>query len=281
MVELKSFENGFEYLEITNASSSAKIALQGAHIFEYKCADKEDMLWLSDTSAFERGTAIRGGVPICWPAFGMNNPELPQHGFSRTAMFEFKSSREIDTNTTEVLLLLKETQKSLELWNYKFELEFKVLVSNALEMELKSTNRDTKEFKLTQALHSYFRVSDISNAVVIGLNNKPRLDALTNKIFTQKSDIVFKEEFDSVFQKVKNKIVLQDKLNGKTREVSIKNEGSSSVVVWNPWIEKGARMSGMRADTYREFVCIESANAYEDFRVLKQNELHTLRVTLH
>jgi len=277
MVELKSFENGFAYLEVSNTSSSAKIALQGAHIFEYKRGGKEDILWLSDTTAFERGTAIRGGVPICWPAFGMNNPQLPQHGFSRTAMFEFVSSCEIDVNTTEVILLLKETKESLELWNYKFELEFKVLISNTLVMELKSTNRDTKEFRLTQALHSYFRVSDISNAVVIGLNNKPRLDALTKKIFTQKSDIVFNEEFDSVFQKVDNEIVLQDKV---TKKVVIKSEGSSSVVVWNPWIEKGARMSGMRADAYREFVCIESANAYEDFRLLKPNESHTLRATL-
>ena len=220
---------------------------------------------------------IRGGVPVCWPAFGVNNPDLPQHGFSRTAMFEFVKSTELDSNATEVLLRLTHTDESLRLWNYKFELDFRVIVSDTLVMELKTTNTDTKEFQLTQALHSYFNVSDISNAVVKGLKNKPRLDALTNKTFTQENDIVFNEEFDSVFQKVENKIVLGD--NGN-RNVTIQNEGSSSVVVWNPWVEKGARMSGMRADAYREFVCIESANAYEDFRVLKANETHILKATL-
>ena len=276
MVKLKSFENGFKYLEVVNAVSSAKIALQGAHIFEYKCDDKEDILWLSDATAFEEGTAIRGGVPVCWPAFGMNNPELPQHGFSRTAMFEFVSSTALDENTTEVVLCLTHSDESLKLWNYKFELEFKVTISESLVMELKTTNRDTKELILTQALHSYFRVSDISNAVVYGVKDKPRLDALANEVFTQKEDIKFSEEFDSVFQKVENEVILED----KCREVSIKNEGSSSVVIWNPWIEKGAKMSGMRADAYREFVCVESANAYEDFRVLKPNEIHTLIATL-
>ena len=276
MVEFKSFENGFKYVEISNASSSAKIALQGAHIFEYKCGNKEEILWLSETSAFEYGTAIRGGVPVCWPAFGMNNPSLPQHGFSRTAMFEFISSCEVNKRKTEVLLRLTHTPKSLKLWNYKFSLDFKVTISDTLVMELQTTNRDTKEFTLTQALHSYFRVSDISNALVKGLKSKPRFDALTNKTFTQKYDISFKEEFDSVFQEVTNEIVLED----KSRRVSIKNEGSTSVVVWNPWIEKGARMSGMRAEAYKEFVCIETANACEDFRVLKANESHTLKATL-
>jgi glucose-6-phosphate 1-epimerase len=277
MVELKSFENGFKYLEVVNAVSSAKIALQGAHIFEYKRGAKEDILWLSDTTAFEEGVAIRGGVPVCWPAFGMNNPSLAQHGFSRTSIFEFVSSQELSENATEVVLSLTHSDESLNLWNYKFDLEFKVRVSESLVMELKTTNRDTKEFTLTQALHSYFRVSDISNAVVLGLKNKPRLDALRDEIFTQKEDVKFSEEFDSVFQKVKNEIILKD----KERKVSIKNEGSSSVVVWNPWIEKGSRMSSMRADAYREFLCIESANAYEDFRVLKPSESHTLKTILH
>ena len=298
MVELKSFENGFAYLEVTNASSSAKIALQGAHVFEYKRGEKEEILWLSDTSVFELGTGIRGGVPVCWPAFGMNNPDLPQHGFSRTALFEFVNFNEISKDETEVRLRLRDTKESLKLWNYKFELELIVRVSDTLSLKLKTTNRDTKEFKLTQALHSYFNVSDISNAVVKGLKGKPRLDALKDIIFIQENDIKFDQEFDSVFQEVNNEIVLEDKVhpkgirstaNGKAREgalgykerrVSIINEGSSSVVVWNPWIEKGSRMSGMRADAYREFVCIESANAYEDFRILKPNETHSLKATL-
>jgi len=27
-------------------------------------------------------------------------------------------------------------------------------------------------------------------------------------------------------------------------------------VVWNPWIEKCKRMSGIKEDAYKEFVCI-------------------------
>ena len=276
MITTKRLPNGFEYIEIQNSSASAKIALQGAHIFEYKRKIQDELLWLSEVSDFEIGKAIRGGVPICWPSFGMNNPELPQHGFARTSLFEYISAVDIDTNTTEVQLRLTHSNESLKLWNYKFELVLKVTISDKLTIELKTINTDDKEFRLTQALHSYFKLSDISNAVVKGLDKKLCFDALTNGTTTQDGDITFNQEFDKVFQKVDNELILQD----REKTISINNEGSSSVVVWNPWIDKCARMSAMKDEAYREFVCIESANAFEDFIVLKPSEEHTLKATI-
>ncbi|RLC45372.1 MAG: D-hexose-6-phosphate mutarotase, partial [Candidatus Cloacimonadota bacterium] len=129
---MKKLSNGFEYLEIENSSATAKIALQGAHIFEYKRKMQDDLFWVSEISDFELGKAIRGGVPICWPAFGMNNPELPQHGFARTSLFECTSREDIDADITEIELRLRDSKESLKLWNYKFELLLKVTVSDKL-----------------------------------------------------------------------------------------------------------------------------------------------------
>ncbi|MEN8302836.1 MAG: D-hexose-6-phosphate mutarotase [Campylobacterota bacterium] len=276
MTTLKKLSNGFEYIEIENSSARAKIALQGAHVFEYERKGEDELFWLSEISDFERGKAIRGGVPICWPSFGMNNPELPQHGFARTSLFKCTSREDVDADTTEVELRLTHSEESLKLWNYKYELVLKVTISDKLAIELKTINRDEKEFKLTQALHSYFRLSDISNAVVRGLDKKPCFDALRDENSIQNGDITFNQEFDKVFQHVDNELLLQD----KEKTIKIKNEGSSSVVVWNPWIEKCKRMSAMKDEAYREFVCIESANAFEDFVVLKPKEEHTLIATI-
>ena len=276
MTKLKKLFNGFEYLEIQNASATAKIALQGAHIFEYKRKGEEDLLWLSEISDFELGKAIRGGVPICWPSFGLNIPELPQHGFARTSLFESVSREDIDAHTTEVQLRLRHSKESLKLWNYKFELVLKVTISEKLTIELTTTNLDEKEFKLTQALHSYFQLSDISNAVLVGLDKKPCFDALTDKTDIQNGEITFNREFDKVFQKIDDELILKD----EEKTISIISEGSSSVVVWNPWIDKCKRMSAMKDDAYKEFVCIESANAFEDFVILKPNQSHTLKATI-
>ena len=276
MLEFKKFENGFEYIQIINDSACANIALQGAHIFHYARKEETPLLWLSDSSEFEYDKAIRGGVPLCWPSFGMNNTSLPQHGFARTSMFELLSHTEINNTKTELVLVLVDTPESLKQWPHKFKLELKISISQELVMELTTTNTDEREFKITQALHTYFNISDISDAIVKGLDNKIRFDALSNKTFTQEGDIGFTEEFDSVFQGVDSEIKLLDAI----REIKINNEGSSSVVVWNPWIAKCSRMSGMKKSAYKEFVCIETANAYEDFKILQPGETHTLKAII-
>ena len=265
-----------KYIEINNNSACAKIALQGAHIFHYVRREEIPILWLSQVSDFETAKAIRGGVPICWPSFGMSNPNLPQHGFARTAIFKHISTKEIDKNTTQVILKLRESQETLKLWAYKFELEMKITISDNLTMELTTTNLDNKAFKITQALHSYFNISHISDVRVKGLDKKPYFNALSSKASIQNGDILFQEEVDRVYQEVNSEISLVD----KNRTIYIKNEGSSSVVIWNPWIEKCSRMSAMMNDAYESFICIESANALNDFRLIEPNSKHTLKATI-
>ena len=276
VIELKKMQNGFEYIEINNASASAKIALQGAHLFHYKHHNEDDIVWLSEESDFEVGKSIRGGIPICWPAFGMSNPDLPQHGFARVGMWNLDYVDEFDNNLTELRLKFIHSQETLKLWAYKFELELKVSISDKLSMELTTKNIDNKAFKITQALHTYFSVSDILDVRVKGLDKKPYFDALTSTMCQQNGDIVFKEEVDSIYKEVNNEILLLD----KNRTISINHKGSTSAIVWNPWIAKCARMSAMEGNAYKKFVCIETANALDDFKIIKPNSAHTLKLVI-
>lgn len=269
----KKLSNGFEYIEVQNSSATAKVALQGAHIFEYQRVGQEAILWLSEISDFEQGRAIRGGVPLCWPWFGFSEDKtLPQHGFARTTMWEFVSANEIDESETTLLFRLSNSEQTLKIWNYKFLLELQITISKELKMELKTTNLDDKAFKISQALHTYFSVSHISEVAIKGLDKKPYLDALSWQKEVQGGNIRFEEEVDRVYQEVNNEIILVD----KNREIHIKNTNSASVVVWNPWIEKTSRMSAMKEDAYEHFVCIESANAFDDTRVIEPKQSHTL-----
>jgi glucose-6-phosphate 1-epimerase len=266
-----------KYIKVENNSASAVIALQGAQILEYALKDDESLFWLSDKNEFEVGKVIRGGVPICWPWFGMHkHATLPQHGFARIFIFEHIETKELDKDTTEVLLRLKDSKESLELWDYKFELDVKITISKELMIELITKNTDTKPFEITQALHSYFSISNIEDIRIIGLDGCPYLDALIKKEFVQDGDILFDEEIDRIYQDVRRDIVLMD----ETHVVDIKNEGSSSVVVWNPWIDKCKRLSTMRDDAYKEFVCIESANALYDSKTIQPDASHTLKVII-
>ena len=274
MVSVETLSNGFAYVYVKTPLLEAKIALQGAHLFSFKYEGKE-FLWLSEESDFEEGKAIRGGIPLCWPSFGNNNPALPQHGFARTAIFSLKEIDEIDDANVELLFALKEPTCH-GMWKYKSALEVRISLGKTLALEMQTTNLDTRDFELSQAFHTYFPISDITNIRIKGLENKPYFDALTLLHATQQGAISFDAELDRVYQKVDAPVVLHD----KNRTFTLKNEGSSSVVVWNPWIAKCARMSGMKGDAYKEFVCIESANAYEDRRLLKAGQSHSLSMRL-
>ena len=276
MFEFKTEKNGFKYIEIKNDSASAKIAVQGAHLFHYGRNNEEPILWLSDTSFMEHGEHIRGGVPICWPSFGFNNPELPPHGFARNRMWDLVNIIEEDSDTTIVIMEFIDSKKSRREWDYKFHLTATFTLGKELGIELTTVNKDLKTFKFTQALHTYFNITDIHDVHVNGLDKKPYLDAVTNEKHIQNGDLSFTKETDYVYQEVDKDLFLKD----TNREIKIQNEGSSSCVIWNPWIEKSKRMSGIRDDSYPEFVCIETANAFDDYRILESGKSHTLKVTI-
>ena len=278
MIINKKTTTGFEYIEIQNNSATAKVALQGGHLFHYQQRGKTPLLWLSEKSLFETGKAIRGGVPLCWPWFGKHPTDagLPQHGFARTSLFELVESNEPDENTTEIILSFESSDRTLSLWPYQFKLLVHITIGRTLTVALTSRNCDTKPFTISSALHSYFAVSHINDVSVQGLEETEYLDALTGETKIQKGIIRISEEVDRVYQKTANTLLLLD----GARTIWIVAEGSSSAVVWNPWKEKSMRMIDMQDDGYTTMLCIETANALGDARNLVPREEHTLKVTL-
>jgi len=278
MVIHNKYANGFEYVEIQNKSATAKVALQGGHLFHYQQQGKNPLLWLSEKSHFETGKAIRGGIPICWPWFGKHptDPALPQHGFARTSPFELIESREPDENTTELLLQLQSSGRTLALWPYQFQLLLHIIIGKTLTVALTTKNCDTKSFLLSSALHSYFAVSHIKDVAVQGLDEIEYWDALTDETQIQKGDIHIREEVDRVYQTTENNLLLKD----TDRIIEISSEGSSSAVVWNPWIEKSKQMADMQDAAYLSMLCIETANALTDTRKIEPGEEHTIKALL-
>ncbi len=277
MITLETLENSFQTITIENRNAVAKLALQGAHLFHYQAKDKSPLLWLSEISFFEQGQAIRGGIPICWPWFGINknNAALPQHGFARTALWEYLDADESDNGTTIIRLQLKHSKETLSLWPYKFKLTMNITIGRTLSLSLTTENCDDKAFEITTALHTYFDISSIENVTVKGLDQHRYLNALTGKYYAQSGNIIIDREVDRVYQRVNSPLFLID----KEQTIKIDNKGSSSVVVWNPWINKCARMSAMKDNAYKSMLCIETANAFEDARTIQPNQTHTLTTT--
>jgi glucose-6-phosphate 1-epimerase len=60
---------------------AATVALRGAQVLSWVCGGRE-RLYLSPKALFDGESAIRGGVPVCFPQFNQRG-SLPKHGFAR------------------------------------------------------------------------------------------------------------------------------------------------------------------------------------------------------
>ncbi len=275
MIQQKTLENGFQYIDITNNAASASIALQGAHLFHYCRNGERPLLWLSKKSLMEQGKAIRGGIPVCWPWFGPHpdDSSLPQHGFARTSMWEMAGSEETDPAASSVILRLTDSEASRMLWPFHFELELKINIGNTLSAALTTRNIDTRAFTITSALHAYLNVSDIRQVEIEGLEGTRCFDKVSSQKYNVDSPLRINQEFDRVFQNVHYPILLRD----ADRTVKIHGHGSNSAIVWNPWKEKCAAMADMPRNGYKTMVCVEVANALDDARTIEPGKTHCLK----
>jgi len=270
-------QDELEYLEVSNTLSSIKIALQGAHIFDFRVKSKKPLLFLSETARFEKGVPIRGGIPICWPWFGTHPTEsaLPNHGFVRTSIWKHKQTEHISKEKTKIIMSVNSSNESLELWPFKFELSLEILMSDTLELSLISKNTGVNSFALTQALHTYLQIEDINKAQVKGLENKPFYNKLDNSFDNIQEGILgFNTEVDRVYQDLAKPLLLED----TNQKIEVQTIGSNTVVIWNPGSEFEKNFSDL--SDYKTMLCLESANALKDEIILEPAHTHTLKSIL-
>ena len=275
-------ENGLDILDISNEAASAKIALQGAHLFEYTRRNENPLLWISPTARFEKNRAIRGGIPVCWPWFGKDTryPDGPQHGFARTALWTLTDIGEPDASTTVATLSLDHTDVEQSWFPYRFRVTLRIVIGKTLEISLQTENLDERPFTLTEALHTYFAVGDIASVQILGLQNTVYADALD--AFAHKSSagaITITQETDRVYLDTNHTVIIRD--DALRRSVTVGKSGSRSTVVWNPWIDKAKRMEDFADDSYKTMVCIETANALRNGVTVAPGTSHTLIQHLH
>jgi len=269
-------ENGLIKASISNVYADAEVYLFGGHITHFQPKGRPELLWLSPDALFEPPKAIRGGVPICWPWFGKDPVHLQraQHGFVRNRHWKVIKSSALSSGETRLHLQIVDDEETKSLWPYAFRLELCITVGERLRMELTSTNTDNKAYTIGGALHTYFRVDDITGVKVSGLESVTYID--TTDDYTKKTSsapITIDAETDRIYLDTKETCVI---LDGPERKIEVTKEGSATTVVWNPWVTKAKAMQDFSDDGYLQMLCIESVNTLEDSIHLKPGESHTL-----
>ena len=282
-ISFSSSPGGLPVVELQGKNGSVSVALNGAHVLEYKNAEGRSVLWVSREAIYEKGKPIRGGVPICWPWFGPHgdDPEKPAHGLARISEWELCETAATTDDESECLeFSLVDTEWTRSLWPYSFALTYRVsLLPNALEISLTTKNTDDRPFSITAALHSYFGIESIRDVHVEGLDGVSYLDQLDGMVSKKQiGKVHFDQEVDRIYLDAPSKTTIQASPSGPS--IEIESRGSRSTVVWNPWIEKAKRMGDYGDSEYREMICVETANAGPDSVMVSPGESHELAATI-
>ena len=265
-------------IKLANAFGEAEICVYAAHVMSYKRPGEEPVLWMSQKSMFTVGEPIRGGVPICWPWFGPHaEGKFGGHGYARLAMWDVIDAVQSPNGETSVTLQLTEKDVDPKFAPAPFRLEFTVTLGSSLVMALKVYNTGDADLTYSGALHSYFNVADSAAIKVEGLSDCKYLDKVVGTEGVQSGDIVIDREIDRVFCRTSGICRVIDP--GFGRVIRVAKSGSSSTVVWNPWIEKSKKMPDFGDEEYHTMVCVEAANvpAADDARTLAPGAMGELR----
>ena len=258
------------------AGGTAVVAIQGAQVLSWKPAGHSDVLWLSPVAKLGTGKAVRGGIPVCWPWFGPHPTDAtkPAHGVVRAATWRVIGSA-ASAGRARLVLAFDTSSVETSLWPLRAVAEIEITVAECLTVALTTENKSAADIALTQALHTYLAVSDVGEVLVAGLDGRPYIDQLdVNARPVQGGSLAIDREIDRIYQDSPDEIVVTDR--GVNREIRVAKSGSLSTVVWNPWIEKAARLGDMGENGHRRMLCVETANAGANVMTLAPRARHRL-----
>jgi glucose-6-phosphate 1-epimerase len=243
-----------------SGGESCTVALHGAHVLSWMTADGLERLYLSPDARFDGQSAIRGGVPICWPQFNMRGP-LPKHGFVRNVAWEAESL-DGDGRHNTLVLSLRADAATRATWPHAFHVHLAVtLTPHTLRIALTVDNIGSGPWSFAAALHSYLRVDDVTAARLEGLSGANRWDAVRDDRHVEMAPALhFGDEFDSVYTAPARPLRLVQPSG--TLEVS-QSASCTETVVWNPGPALSAKLEDLPDDGWRHMLCVEAARIDE------------------
>ena len=272
--------------QVRHRGQTLVVAEQGVQVLEYRQDDEPPILWLSEQAAYEAGVGVRGGVPVCWPWFGglaFNPPAVqqhytlsdpPAHGLVRTLPWKLIDQQH-DSQAVE--LIFQPVTSLLPDGCPPVQPTLKLRLDTALTLTLINDNLSDQPVAISQALHSYFAVSDSRQVIVQGLDQKPFVDAMDHwHSHRQSGPLTFREETDRLYLQLGNTLHIDDP--DWQRRITLTTAGSHSAVIWNPWIDKSQRLGQFADDAWQRMLCIETARVLDDTLFLGPEAHHEMAV---
>ncbi len=282
---------GHRCLQFFTQHGTAIVAMHGAQLLSWHPNGQREIFWMSPTT-LAPPAAIRGGVPICWPWFGTQGmpTSAMAHGPVRNRLWEVQNVDADDPERIRVTWVPRTggpADDPLQQLAPGLQVSLHMEIGDTVVQTLRTRNNGTHDFALTQAFHNYFAVHDATQVPVIGLaglryDDKLHAAPMPAPVHVQRGEFVLEQACDRIFQSASAQAVHRYTLQDRAwrRCIHVTTEGSQSVVVWNPGPNQARRMADLPEGEWRNFLCVETANAGSDVVVLAPGEQHSLRQTL-
>lgn len=262
----------------TTGTGSGAITDHGAQVLTWQPTDHEPVVWMSAHAVFSDGIAIRGGVPICFPWFGpgRSGDMTPAHGFARTTLWRRLEAVESE-GLVRMMHELDQGLASAPSFDVPYRVRSTVTAGAELCMELEVENTGPAPFTFEAALHTYLAVGDVRQVRIDGLAGAPFHDKVLGIESVQQGPIIVTGEVDRVYDSEAT-VEVHDPVLG--RVIRVAKTGSSSTIVWNPWVEKAHALKDFGDDEWQRMVCVETANVGGHAVTLAPGETHLMSATL-
>jgi glucose-6-phosphate 1-epimerase len=253
---------------------AAIVALQGAQVLSWTTADECERFYLSPKSRFDGRSAIRGGVPVCFPQFNQRGPApgLPKHGFARNRAWTPSADEapaadpavQAPDGSVRAVLRLGDDAETRALWPHGFDARLTVTLSpGSLRLALAVANTGADAFAFTAALHGYLRVPGIAATRLHGLGGLPWHDTVRDIHHAAGSTppdavIDFAGETDSIYRRAAAGPLRIDGPRGPLLQLDQAPEFTDTVV-WNPGAALVATLDDMPSDGHADMLCVEAA----------------------
>lgn len=265
------------------AGADAELFLQGAQLTRWRPEGERPVLFLSPSSVFAPGKAIRGGIPVIFPWFGPHpsDPGAPQHGFARTAPWHLNAvERAPSGEVTLTLILEADGAAAGKWWDGPMRLAYTMTIGRRLHLELAATNLADREIVFEAALHSYFAVSQANRAAISGLAGCHFIDKTDGMRRKREgaAPLILDGETDRVYLDTPDRLVLADP--GWERRIVVTKQGARSAIVWNPWREKARAMADLGDPAWQSMICLETGSVAANAVRLARGATHTMSVDI-
>lgn len=255
---------------------AVQVLEHGAHVVSWIAAGRE-RLFMSSTAVYDGHSALRGGVPVCFPQFNQRGP-LPKHGFVRNRPWLLVRIDEDPVLGFSLTMRLRDDAATRAIWPQAFCVELTVrLGPGKLDLLLDVHNTDAGPMAFTGALHTYLRVDDVACTTLQGLGGRPEWDAVRDAHALADDVLHFDGEFDRVYGAPAGTLTLGATETGACGTPSGAGSVSGSVpvlmidhdpawaetVVWTPGAALAARLPDLPPAEAARMLCVEAAQVMQ------------------